>query len=133
CSTVVLNHIIIELLAGEVTKHAGEVASLVTKEAGPRTRVHLARNGLEPTERFIERGYKKTGISFVQAHRRRDTDGLAVQAAFAKQQAELLGGFQHLSTFTGGRLFRVAIFYQLDAEKEAPAAGFANNLVFSHE
>ena len=71
----------------------------------------------QTSKRSIEDFEEEVGVLFVDAHRRRETDGLAPQSAFAEKQSHFFGRLHHLRAFFLRRLFRLSIFHQLDPEQ----------------
>jgi len=82
---------------------------------------------------FVEDGEEEIGVSGRDVHRRGAADGLAPEAAFAEEQAELAGVFDGLGAlFTTGS-FRRAVLHKLDAEHQALAANIADDFVFGFQ
>jgi hypothetical protein len=77
----------------------------------------------------IEHIQQKVGVLLVNTHRRRKSDRLTVQAAFAKQQSHVATAFQHVRAFTRRWFFRCAVFRQLNSQEQAFAAHVTNNIV----
>ena len=76
---------------------------------------------------------KKSASAWLNAHGRGEADGLAVQAAFADEQAEVFAGFHDLGTLRFGRFLCSAIFNEFDAKHEAFATHIADDIVFFFE
>ena len=82
---------------------------------------------------FVENGEEKIGVSRRDVHRRGAADGLAPEAAFAEEQAELAGVFDGLGALFATGRFRRAVLHKLDAEHQALAANIADDFVFSFQ
>ena len=73
-------------------------------------------------QRLIQHIEQEVRVGVRDAHGRSKTDGLPPQAALPEQKSPHARVLKHLRTFDFSRLFRRAIFDQLDAEQETASA-----------
>ena len=78
----------------------------------------------------MERVKEEGDVIFSEAHGRRDADDIAVEAAFAEEQAHFAGAFEEGGGGCWIGLFGLGIFDKFEADHEAAAPNIANNGMF---
>lgn len=84
-------------------------------------------------KRFINDFEHEIRVGPGDAHRGFDAKGVAVEAAFADEEAEVLATFENLRAFGGGGFFGGTILDEFNAEHETFAADFADDGMFFGE
>src|SRR5688500_16859171 len=85
------------------------------------------------TERAIEHVEGKIDVRSGNAHRRLDTQDVAIESAFSDQNSHLACGFENRERLLFRRLLRTAVSHELHANHQAHAAHIANRGVLLHQ
>src|SRR6202453_529500 len=80
-------------------------------------------------EGFIEETDTLVRVGFGNVHGRGHADGIAVEAAFADEQAVGAGAFHDLICFLRGRLFGFAVFHKFECLQHTHAANVADERI----
>jgi hypothetical protein len=86
----------------------------------------LPSDGAKRSTQYIQ---QKVGVLFVQAHRRRKSDSMTIQTAFADQQSHISARFHQLGALCRCRFFRCAVFHQLNSQEQAFASHVTDEIV----